>query len=295
MSQFLSNCPAAMAVLLLTLTTFLAVTSDQELHGYYKSLGPGYTYAYLQASPAQEFFSTRNLFDCTALAQRSQSQFFTYNKVSHICKNYSSNNFMTVVSTNDTKEISFFKNGQWIKVYALSMRAGSKVYDSFMNIELPSTWNVDKCNGTFCPNFFRHPILDFWRHLPIDEVKLVIYKNKTDVVTIIFDGRNTTLQSWFSHEKLKNSPWNDLASATGVQLSIEGFGHVRRFYITLHGFCEGDRGWLTINEGPLDCQYEKSDHYPSIRYSDTKSKVIWNNSYALADSMAIFIRLRQQN
>ncbi|XP_036371244.1 uncharacterized protein LOC118768578 isoform X1 [Octopus sinensis] len=296
MFQFPSTIPTVTTVLLLTLTTILTVASNREIYtGSYKSLAPGYSYRYLQEPPTEQFSSTRCLLKCVAISLSSQSEFFTYNNVSRVCKNYSPKYIMTVVSTNDSNEMSFYRNSQWIKTYAISMGAGSKVYDSFLNIGLPSSWNVDECRGTFCPNFFRHPILDYWNYLPIEEVKLLIYKNKTDVVTIIFDGRNTTLRSWFSHEKLKNSPWNDLASATGVHLSIEGFRHVRRFYITLHGFCEGDRGWLTINEGPLHCQFEESDHYPSIRYSDTKSKVIWNNGYGLADSMAIFIRLRQQN
>ncbi|XP_036356016.1 uncharacterized protein LOC118761921 [Octopus sinensis] len=154
---------------------------------------------------------------------------------------------------------------------------------------------MDECRNDFCPNFFRHPLLDFWIYLPIDEVKLVISKNQTNVVTMIFNGRNTTIESWFSHKNMKSSPWNDLASATGIEFSIKGHKFNRRFYITIHDNCDGDRGWLTINEGPLDCQYENSEYYPLIRYSDTKSKVVWNNGYALADSMAIFIRLRQQN
>ncbi|CAI9742332.1 Hypothetical predicted protein [Octopus vulgaris] len=112
------------------------------------------------------------------------------------------------------------------------MRAGSKVYNSFMNIGNTSTWNVDKCNGTFCPNFFRHPILDFWEYLPIDEVKLVLYENQTDVVTMIFDGINTTLKTWFSQENLKSSPWDDLASATKLLFSME----ITKLWISrLHG------------------------------------------------------------
>ncbi|CAI9742307.1 Hypothetical predicted protein [Octopus vulgaris] len=232
--------PAAMAVLLLTLTTILVVTSDQELDGYYKRLGTGYSYGYIGTPPTEQFSSTRNLLDCTALAQRSQSQFFTYNKVSHACKNYSPKNIMTVVSTNNKNEISFYRNSKWIKVYAISKGAGSKVYNSFLNIGLPSTWNVDKCNGAFCPNFFRHPFLDFWNNLPIDER---------------FDKLFNTGKCYRSL--------------------------TRRFYITILGNCEGDRGWLTINEGPHDCQYEKSDHYPIFHYSDTKSKVIWNNEYQI--------------
>ncbi|CAI9742320.1 Hypothetical predicted protein [Octopus vulgaris] len=82
---------------------------------------------------------------------------------------------------------------------------------------------MDECRNNFCPNFFRHPLLDFWNYLPIDEVKLVISKNQTDVVTMIFNGRNTTIESWFSRKNLKSSPWNDLASATGLEFSIKGF------------------------------------------------------------------------
>uniref|UniRef100_A0A0L8FKA6 Uncharacterized protein n=1 Tax=Octopus bimaculoides TaxID=37653 RepID=A0A0L8FKA6_OCTBM len=142
---------------------------------------------------------------------------------------------MTVVSTNDSNEMSYFRNSQWIKTYAISMGAGSKVYNSFMNIESPSTWNVDKCIGTFCPNFCRRPILDFWNYLPIDEVKLVIYEKQTAVVTMIFDGRNTTLKTWFSQRNLKSSPWVDLASATSLLFSVEGvLLSISRFHGHIH-------------------------------------------------------------
>ncbi|CAI9742328.1 Hypothetical predicted protein [Octopus vulgaris] len=41
---------------------------------------------------------------------------------------------------------------------------------------------------------------------------------------MIFNGRNTTIESWFSRKNLKSSPWNDLASATGLEFSINGLG-----------------------------------------------------------------------
>ncbi|CAI9742326.1 Hypothetical predicted protein [Octopus vulgaris] len=202
-----------MEELLLALTTILAVTSNQEFdETFYKRLETGYSYGYIGTSPTEQFHTVSSLQECAFYALNSQSEFFTYNKVSRVCKNYSPKNIMTVVSTNDNNEISFYRYSQWIKAYAISMNAGSRVYESFMNIGNTSSWKVDKCNGTFCPNFFRHPFLDFWEHLPIDEVKLVIYKNGTDSKTIIYDGRNTTLKTWFSHENLKSSPWDDLAS-----------------------------------------------------------------------------------
>ncbi|CAI9742362.1 Hypothetical predicted protein [Octopus vulgaris] len=125
-----------------------------------------------------------------------------------------------------------------------------------------------------------------------DSVKLVIYKNETAVVTMIFDGRNTTLESWFSQENLKSSPWNDLASDNPDTFSLPGYKSKRRFYITHHSGCAGDNGWLTVNEGSLYCPFDTSNHYPFIRYSDSKFKVIWSKGYGIGDSMAIFIRLR---
>ncbi|XP_014789264.1 uncharacterized protein LOC106882933 [Octopus bimaculoides] len=191
--------------------------------------------------------------------------------------------------------MSYFRNSQWIKTYAISMGAGSKVYNSFMNIESPSTWNVDKCIGTFCPNFCRRPILDFWNYLPIDEVKLVIYEKQTAVVTMIFDGRNTTLKTWFSQRNLKSSPWVDLASATSLLFSVEGVFGIRSFYIGKFKTCSKIGGWLIVDEIPPFCSFRYKGHSPSIRYSNTNLEFVWKNGYPLADSMAIFIRLRQQN
>ncbi|XP_036356012.1 uncharacterized protein LOC118761914 [Octopus sinensis] len=198
---------------------------------------------------------------------------------------------MTVVNTNDSNEISFYRYSQWIKTYAISMGAGSKVYESFMNIGSPSTWNVDKCIDTVCPNFFRHPILDFWSDLPIEEVKLVVYKEQTAVVSVVFDGRDATLESWFSLQNLKSSPWSDLPQSPVIDFSM-GNHWIRHFYISSnHGGCDIDRGWLIVAEGSY-CPWERFPHFPAIIYSGEDSKIVWNDGFETADSMAIFIRLK---
>eukprot|EP00106_Octopus_bimaculoides_P020437 XP_014787879.1 PREDICTED: uncharacterized protein LOC106881875 isoform X2 [Octopus bimaculoides] len=186
------------------------------------------------------------------------------------------------------------------------MGANSLIYNSILNIGRPSTWNVDKCIGSYCPNFFRHPLLDMWNKLPIDEVKLVLYKNQAVVVTMVFDGRNTNLENWFSVENLRSSPWNDLSSlsygqstpwndkTSGRIFSMKGFIDLRRFYTSSsHGGCNVDKGWLTVNEVFDECEWEKSDHFPRILYSEIKEATVWHDGYGVADSMAIFIRLRQ--
>uniref|UniRef100_A0A0L8FL26 Uncharacterized protein n=2 Tax=Octopus bimaculoides TaxID=37653 RepID=A0A0L8FL26_OCTBM len=245
MSLFPFTRLAAMEVLLLTLTTILAVTSDQEFgEAYYKRLEPGYSYGYLQTSPTQQFSTVSSVLECAVMALNSQSEFFTYHKVSHVCKNYSPKNIMTVVSMNDSNEISFY-------------RSNSLIYNSILNIGSPSTWNVDKCNGIYCPNFFQHPILDIWNRLPIEQVKLVIYKKQTAVVTMVFGGRNTTLENWFSLNNLKSSPWKDLVPESTSYFSLAGFGNRRRFYVSaMHGGCKDDFGWLIVNERNFYCDWE---------------------------------------
>ncbi|CAI9742330.1 Hypothetical predicted protein [Octopus vulgaris] len=277
MSRFPFTHPAVITVLLLTLATTLVVSSDQEREASYERLPPGYSYDYLQSSPSEIFYSTRSLLECAGLALSSQSEFFTYNNVSRVCKNYSPKNIMTVVSTNDTNEIAFYRYSQWIKTYAISMGAGSKVYESFMNIGSPSTWNVDECRGGFCPSFFRHPILDFWSDLPIEEVKLVVYKEQTAVVSVVFDGRDATLESWFSLQNLKSSPWSDLPQSPVNYFSM-GNHWIRHFYISSnHGGCDIDRGWLIVAEGSY-CPWERFPHFPAIIYSGEDSNIIWNDA-----------------
>ncbi|XP_036370992.1 uncharacterized protein LOC115226727 [Octopus sinensis] len=157
--------------LILTLATILTVTSNQEFdEAYYKPLETGYSYGYIGTSPTEHFPTVSSLQECAFYALNSQSEFFTYNKVSRVCKNYSPKDIMEAVSTSDTNEISYYRRREWIKTYAISMGANSLIYNSFLNIGSPSTWNVDKCSGIYCPNFFRHPILDIWNHLPIEQI-----------------------------------------------------------------------------------------------------------------------------
>ncbi|CAI9742321.1 Hypothetical predicted protein [Octopus vulgaris] len=276
-----------MEVMLLTLTTILAVTSGLGINeANYKRLEPGYSYDYIETPLTQPQFPTvRSRLECAAIALNSQSEVFTYNSVSRVCKNYTPKDIITVVNKTNINEIAFYR------LYALSMGLGSKVYESFLNEGIPSTWNVSECIGAVCPNLFRHPFLDLWDHLSIDEVKLVVYKNQTAVVNMVFDGRNTSIESWFSREKLKSSPWSDVFSASVNLFAMEGFHGRRRFYMSsLHNDCGGDSGWFMVVQSSY-CPFEEILPAPVIFYSPENLQVIWNDNSETADSMAIFIRL----
>ncbi|CAI9742335.1 Hypothetical predicted protein [Octopus vulgaris] len=244
--------------LILTLATILTVTSNQEFdEAYYKPLETGYSYGYIGTSPTEHFPTVSSLQECAFYALNSQSEFFTYNKVSRVCKNYSPKDIMEAVSTSDTNEISYYRRSPstwnvdkcsgiycpnffrhpildiWnhlpieqvkLVLYKNETAKVTMVFDGLyvLYVGSPSSWNVDKCNGIHCPNFFRHPILDIWNHLPIEQVKLVIYKNETALVTMVFDGRNSHLGTWFDIKHLKSSPWDDLAPGQTNIFSIYG-------------------------------------------------------------------------
>ncbi|CAI9742324.1 Hypothetical predicted protein [Octopus vulgaris] len=236
-----------MEVTLLTLTTILAVTSGLGIkEANYKRLEPGYSYDYIETPLTQQQFPTaRSLLECALIALQRQSEVFTYNSVSRVCKNYTPKDIMTVVNKTNINEIAFYR---------------------YANMEFH----------------------DFRIGL---EVKLVVYKNQTAVVNMVFDGRNTSIESWFSREKLKSSPWSDVFSASVNLFSMEGFHGRRRFYMSsLHNECGGDSGWFMVVQSSY-CPFEEILPAPVIFYSPENLQVIWNDNSETADSMAIFIRL----
>ncbi|XP_014780723.1 uncharacterized protein LOC106876622 [Octopus bimaculoides] len=56
-------------------------------------------------------------------------------------------------------------------------------------------------------SFKRSPIYKYWDSLPIEKVKLTLRKNKADVHSLTFDGKETNYTSWFQYEKLISVPW----------------------------------------------------------------------------------------
>ncbi|CAI9742329.1 Hypothetical predicted protein [Octopus vulgaris] len=124
-----------------------------------------------------------------------------------------------------------------------------------------------------------------------NKVKLVVYKNQTAVANIVFDGRNTNIESWFSHEKLKSSHWPDLTQPNEASFSI-GQNWGRRFYVwSYEESCETDMGWIAIIQMSW-CDWEKNLPLPTILYSGKSSTTTFNEGLEIGDSMAIFIRLK---
>ncbi|XP_036371217.1 uncharacterized protein LOC118768555 [Octopus sinensis] len=112
---------------------------------------------------------------------------------------------------------------------------------------------------------------------------------------MVLNGRDTTLENWFSPKNLKSSPWTDLPKAKPNYFSMAGFKKKRRFYVSYtHFVCGGDKGWLIIIEAFYMCHWEIPYIYPRFIYSNAPSKAAWLLGYGSADTLAIFIRLIQK-
>ncbi|GAB1608789.1 uncharacterized protein LOC115226398 [Argonauta hians] len=277
--------------LLLTLTIFTnftptkTITSNQRFNrANYKNIGPGYTYEYLQNSIQDYNATASNTIDCAGIALRNQSEFFTYNKFTKICQDFSPKNFLTVKKVGNTDQIAHYRIMEWIRIFSISMGTDSMVEQAFLKSGNPSEWKV-----TGNPGFFRHPLIDIWHQLPIEEVKLVLYKDEKPVVTMVFDGRYSTMKSWFTLDRVKISPWNDLLRNSNAEFLMDG-GLWQFEIVYKDGSCQ-KQGWM-IAVLKNWCSWDVSSHYPHIVYSAKQGAALWpSDTVSHADAMAIFLRL----
>eukprot|EP00058_Branchiostoma_floridae_P004373 XP_002589861.1 hypothetical protein BRAFLDRAFT_100697 [Branchiostoma floridae] len=145
---------------------------------------------------------------------------------------------------------------------------------------------------------FKSPLVQEWETLGIQLVKgsLYSYRQGTEVRELIFDGRDTTKVSWFSHERLISSPWTDLKTETNNIFSIIGDStYHRSFFINRnYGGCEKDAGWLVVPDGGTACGWETRDkRVPHILFSRASTHVNWTtggDDVGTADVMVVSIK-----
>ena len=106
------------------------------------------------------------------------------------------------------------------------------------------------------------------------QVRVVLYENGNEVVSMKFDASGTNRVNWFSQKNLVSSPWNDLKYANNLQY-FDITGSSNRFFEICgpYGHCHKDRGWVTIT-GRV-CLWETRYTQPGILYSKRGGAVTW--------------------
>ena len=109
------------------------------------------------------------------------------------------------------------------------------------------------------------------------EVRVVLYKNGSEVLSMSFNAVGTNRLNWFSQAKLLSSPWTDLKNASHLlHFDISG-SHKRYFEITRnYGGCLTDQGWLVVRNGACPLETHGSSSSSSIRFSKLRTETNWN-------------------
>ena len=102
---------------------------------------------------------------------------------------------------------------------------------------------------------------------------MALYKNRNEVLSIVFNASNSDKENWFSADRVTFSPWEDLTSNPPTFFSLPG-ALQRSFYIAgPHLSCNNDSGWLALTSE--SCSWERPLN--RIVYSKLHNIVKWND------------------
>ena len=201
-----------------------------------------------------------------------------------------------------------YRDGVWTLVYGKNHGVYESIYQS---------WTGEIGNGDYRNDDF----LSNWEDRNAVQVKVQIIDFTDNVVkTLIFDGDNTDVWSWFSQSKLLESSWTDLtATSPSVDVfSISGIGtyveeprealvdkHIPlRWTILNYNIdssnnksinCSNNKMWFAIMHASVhpcgDVVQNKGVEGHIIVYSDTTTGSRWNDGHwTLAKMMLIYAK-----
>ncbi|XP_063447541.1 uncharacterized protein LOC134727082 [Mytilus trossulus] len=151
----------------------------------------------------------------------------------------------------------------------------------------------------------RSTMIDKWDGLPIDQVKIELFKNGKLAVEIYFDGHSSTNSDWFSKDRLRSNSFNDLTQLSTTNIfSMDGDPYYdRRLFISKsYGTCYTDYGWFVVSDtsdtASRYCYFDRlpGKAYPYILYAADQHVARFNyygydNEVELADKMVISISM----
>ncbi|XP_067047340.1 uncharacterized protein [Acropora muricata] len=130
-------------------------------------------------------------------------------------------------------------------------------------------------------NFYKSRRVNYWESsLKPKEARLALYDNQTLVLSLVFNATDSNKTSWFSKNRLIQSPWTeDLQTQPQNFFSIIGDLNANRtFFINkvYNNNCSGDYGWLMASS-EKSCPYEKRrKRRKAFLYSKLNTSVNWN-------------------
>ncbi|XP_046563705.1 uncharacterized protein LOC124272539 [Haliotis rubra] len=187
----------------------------------------------------------------------------------------------------------------WVLVFRISAGINVFSYDVWMNSSIYHDYPADRddvmpgcrsINSSLpCDLHFRSKILNEWSSLNISQVKVLLIAGSKEKATIVFNGKDSDKENWFTSSRVSSSTWTGLGSSRIFR--INGW-RTRRFYINYFlGKCTQDSGWLVVLDSEPVCSEYTFPNGPTIMYSPLAEKSLISTEYKKADAMAILVKL----
>ncbi|GFR92044.1 hypothetical protein ElyMa_002608200 [Elysia marginata] len=187
---------------------------------------------------------------------------------------------------------------EWRLVFRGTSYNNVKIYPAYIHgtgIPLEVEAGCKQFNHSLpCVNHYRNrDAFENWTN--IDEVLLAVFDKGRVVKRIVFNGRGSTITSWFEKNRVILSSWTDLKTKEQNIFSIEGETrpqYMRRFYINFdYTTCDAFGGWFFAGEAEPGCPMDKNIARPFFQYAVGDTYAVWSSAnVARADSIGVFLK-----
>ncbi|KAL9965637.1 hypothetical protein ACROYT_G029467 [Oculina patagonica] len=185
-----------------------------------------------------------------------------------------------------------YNNGGWTMVFKVVSNVSADIYQLWssaysLNEKKTEALNV---NSSFKAHYKNRLVLN-WQTANPKEVRVALYKDQNEILSIVFNGSNSDNENWFSKDRILDSPWTDLINNPPTTFFSIAGDSGRRFYISgPHNGCETDYGWLSVIM--QHCVYERRFPTTTVMYSKLETKTDWNvyENVDVADTLLVYIR-----
>jgi hypothetical protein len=182
--------------------------------------------------------------------------------------------------------------GGWTMVYRLS---GGVAGDAYALLGAPANDDApEEATPLATAKHYASRLLANWgTSFPVEAARVHPYGDDDKVArALVFDARNATALSWFTPQRLTQSPWTDVKSA--VKFAIEPPNVSPRTFL-IHGpynGCDADFGWLLLQSTATDVPCKWQVPYDKVRifYSSVDVAQKWASPHGEGKSFAVFVR-----
>lgn len=189
-----------------------------------------------------------------------------------------------------------FENGGWELIFRATAGNDVNTYQAWVSGKHVTTIKPKNMRRS-CGVPYRNSEIDKWASMGVEKVKFAFFEDGKEVAHVMFNGKGSDSNNWFSKERIESSSWCDLRpnSATNF-FSIAGHSiYNRRFFINFkYDTCGNDQGHAVIIDPDAPsrpCMWERYATYPQFLYARTSTKEIWDRKmFGRADHIGIFIQ-----